>query len=252
MLSLYSLVALASLLTFAIAFLLIYLRIERGGRAPTLRPLTGIASLRAVADQAIEEGQALHLALGSGSLSDLTAAETAMGLVVLDSIAEQANRTGQSAIVTTADPVSQLLAADQLRQQQAGRGENPLTGARFVAPQPAAYGAGTRGMMQRERLGVSVLVGHFGEEYLFLAEERPGGSLPIHQPELAATAQVETLPLVYLTAKRPVLGEEIFALGAYLTRWPSHLAGVVLQDLGRIIVIVAIVVGIVLRAAGAF
>jgi hypothetical protein len=148
--------------------------------------------------------------------------------------------------------VSQLLAADQLRQQQAGRGENPLTGARFVAPQPAAYGAGTRGMMQRERLGVSVLVGHFGEEYLFLAEERPGGNLPIHQPELAATAQVETLPLVYLTAKRPVLGEEIFALGAYLTRWPSHLAGVVLQDLGRIIVIVAIVVGIVLRAAGAF
>lgn len=245
-------IALASLLTFAIAFAVIFFRIQRSGFAPALRPLPDLRSLTDTAEQAAEAGQTLHLALGSGRLSDATSAETLMGFIMLEPIAEQTARIGQSAVVSTADPVSQLLAQDHLQTATASRLQNTRMGARFVAPQPAAYGAGTRGAMQREALGVSALVGHFGDEYLFLAAEHPDGRLPMHAPELAATAQLQTVPLVFLTAKRPILGEEIFALGAYLTRWPAHLAGVVLQDLGRMGVILAIVVGVVLRAAGVF
>nr|MBA3530550.1 hypothetical protein [Ardenticatenales bacterium] len=50
----------------------------------------------------------------------------------------------------------------------------------------------------------------------------------------------------------PLIGEEIFALGAYIGQWPSHLASVLLQDVGRIVVLLAIMVGVVLRTVGVF
>lgn len=105
-------------------------------------------------------------------------------------------------------------------------------------------------MMQRERLGLTATIGDFGDEYLFLAAAEPSGGEPMYSPEMVATARIETLPLVELTARHALLGEEIFALGAYLERWPSHLASLQMQDVARVLVILAILIGLLLRTAG--
>jgi hypothetical protein len=251
-LALLNVMALGLMLSFIILFLIIYFRLQRSGQIPALRPLPGVQSLRILAERSIEEGRAMHLALGTGRLTDSTTAATLMGLIVLDDMAEQSLRTNQLPIVTTADPVSQLLASDSLSRGVPERVWRTRTFARFVAPQPSAYGAGTRGMMQRENLGLTAAIGYLGDEYLFLAAEQPNGGEPMYAPDVAATTHLETLPLIHLTARTPLLGEEIFALGAYISQWPSHLASVLLQDVGRIVVLLAIIVGVILRTIGVF
>lgn len=234
------------MLIFAITFSVIYIRLQRGAPPPALRPLPAVEALRLMAERSIEEGRDIHLALGTGRLTDNTSAETMMGLLVLGHMAEQSQRASQAPIITTADPTSQLFAADRLSGGEAERAWQTRTYARFVAPQPAAYGAGTRGMMQRENLSLTAAVGYLGDEYLFLAADHPNGGDEMYRPEIAATAHVETLPLIHLTARYPLLGEEIFALGAYLTQRPSQLASLIVQDLGRVLLTVAILAGVIL------
>lgn len=242
------LLPIALLLSLGIVFTLAYLRIERGGSAPPLRPLADLPSLRALTEQAVEEGRTLHLALGTGRLSEASAAETLMGIVLLDELVEQGVPFDRGPLVTTGDASSQLLAADNLQRVGPERGDK----ARFLAPQSAAYAAAARGLIQREPLPHTLVAGHLGDEYLFLAADVPNGGEPQPAPLVAATARLETLPFLPLTARQALLGEELFALGAYLGRWPGHLAGVLLQDVARVLLVLAILTGVLLRSLGLF
>lgn len=242
------LLPLALLLSLGIVFTLAYLRIERGGNAPPLRPLAQLPSLRTLTEEAVEEGRTLHLALGSGRLGEASAPQMLMGIVLLDEMVEQGLPFDKAPLVTTADPASQLLAADNLQRVAPERREK----ARFLAPQSAAYGAAARGLIQREPLSRSLVAGHLGDEYLFLAAQAPDGGNPHAAPLIAATARLETLPLLPLTARHALLGEELFALGAYLGRWPGHLAGVLLQDVARVLLVLGILAGVLLRSLGLF
>jgi hypothetical protein len=249
MLSVYSLFTVSILFTFMVTYTLIYFHFRRGANAPFLRPLPAVDSLNALAARSIEEGREIHLALGSGGIVDSTAAETLMGILIVDEMGEQARRAHQTLIISTADAVSQLVAADNLSRGEASLGWQTRTYTRFIAPQPVAYGAGTRGMMQRENLTLTAAVGHWGDEYLLLAAPSvANGEYEMYSPEIAATARLETLPLIHLTARHPLLGEEIFALGAYLTRTPAHLAGIILQDVGRVVLVVAILAGVIISS----
>jgi hypothetical protein len=60
---------------------------------------------------------------------------------------------------------------------------------------------------------------------------------------VAGTTRLETLPLVHLSARTPLLGEELFAYGAYLGNSAQHWASVVVQDAGRVLLILLILVG---------
>lgn len=231
-------------------FLFMFWRVLQHKLIVTLRPLPGIQSLRVLAGRAVEEGSVLHLALGTGQLNASSVAETLVGLAVTDELATQAARTGQAPVITTADPIAVVVAQDQLRAGDAERGWRTLNNARFVAPTAAAYGTGTRGIISQERIRMNALLGHFGDEYLFLAAEQPSGGKDFRQPQIAGTARLETLPLVYLTSEHPVLGEHLFAVGAYLGRWPSHLASLMAQEAARIIIVAMIIVGTLLASLG--
>ncbi|HBY96669.1 MAG TPA: hypothetical protein DEP84_22445, partial [Chloroflexi bacterium] len=143
-----------------------------------------------------------------------------------------------------------LIAQDQLRGGDIERGWRTLDDARFIAPDPAAYSAGTRGLMAREAQHLNALLGHFGDEYLLLAAERPAGAAPIDRPAVAGSARLETLPQITLTAEQSFLGEDLFALGAYLACWPSHVAALVVQDSARLLIVIVILGGALLRTLG--
>lgn len=240
-------------LLLLLAFLLLALitiRLQRGSLVVRMRPLPGIQTLQLLAGRAVEEGRTLHLGLGTGRLAGATAAETLIGLSVLDWLAAQAARTSTAPLVTTADPAALLIAQDQLRAGDVERGWQTLDDARFIAPDPAAYGIGTRGLMAREAQHLNALLGHFGDEYLLLAARLPTETVHVNRPAIAGSARLETLPQIALTAERSFLGEELFALGAYLACWPSHVASLLVQDGARAVIVVVILVGALLRTLG--
>jgi hypothetical protein len=114
---------------------------------------------------------------------------------------------------------------------------------RWIAPQPAAYVAGVMNILDSEEVDGTVMVGKFGDEYLLMGETAARHGMA----HIGGTSDPNTLPFIYASAQETLLGEEIYAAGAYLENNPAHVASLVAQD-GIRWVIALIIIGGVLVA----
>jgi hypothetical protein len=216
------------------------------GKAGGLRPLPGIEELPSSVGRSAETGQPLHVSVGVGGVGGGATAETWAGLTLLAQLADEAAACDTPFIVTVADATVLPIAQDILRRAYTRHG-NPEgydpTQVRFIAPSPLAYAAGVMGLVEREPLTANVMVGSFGDEFLLMGET--GVRRGVRQ--VAGAADPRTLPFVYASADETLVGEEMFAGGAYTTGSPIQVASLLAEDWARWAVIATIVVVAILK-----
>jgi hypothetical protein len=233
------------LLLISLPVLLFLMLRARAGKA-RVRPLAGMAELEGSVALSAETGQPIHVSVGVAGVGGTFTAETWAGLTLLNQMADEAAACNTPLIVTVADATVLPIAQDILRRAYVRQG-NPEgydpTQVRFIAPFPAAYAAGVMGLLQREPLSANVMVGTFGQEYLLMGET--GARRGVQQ--IVGAADPQTLPLVYVSANETLVGEEMFAAGAYTTRLPIQIGSLLTEDWARWAVIVAIVVTAIVK-----
>jgi hypothetical protein len=106
-----------------------------------------------------------------------------------------------------------------------------------------AYAAGVTGLIEREPLAANVMVGSFGDEYLLMGET--GARRGLRQ--IVGTADPRILPQVYASADETLIGEEMFAGGAYTARLPIQIGSLFTEDWARWALIAAILIVVVLK-----
>lgn len=239
----------ASMLVVLLVFLgllLIADRRVRLGIRPALRPLPGFAVLDGFVGQAVETDRTLHVSMGTKGVGGASTADTIAGLMALERIAEQAVATGLKLVVTVCDPSLLPVAQDTLRRAYERRdypqGYDPLQ-VRYIAPNAIAYAAGVTRILEREDVVANAMIGGFGDEFLLLGEN--GVRRGIQQ--VGGTSSPEALPFVYVSMDETLFGEEIYAGGAYLSSNPSHLGSLLAQDWLRSAIILAIILGALIR-----
>lgn len=212
----------------------------RAGKAGKLRSLPALEELPSSVGRSAETGQPIHVSVGLAGVGGIATAETWAGLTLLGQLANEAAACDTPLIVTVADPTVLPIAQDILQRAYIRHG-NPEgyepTQVRLIAPNPMAYAAGVMGLLEREPLTANVMLGSFGEEYLLMGETaaRKG----VHQ--VVGSANPQALPLIYASADETLVGEEMFASGAYTARLPIQIASLLTQDWARWVVIVFIV-----------
>jgi len=229
-----------------LSFLLLADRRVRLGFRPALRPLPGFALLDRFVGQAAETGRTLHVSMGSKGIGGASTADTMAGLMVLERLAEQAVATGLKLVVTLSDPSLLPIAQDTLRRAYERRGypQGYDPGyLRYIAPDAIAYASGVMGVLEREDVVANAMIGGFGDEFLLMGEN--GARKGIQQ--VGGASSPETLPFVYISMDEALLGEEIYAGGAYLSSRPSHLGSLLAQDWLRSAIILAIILGALIR-----
>jgi len=99
-----------------------------------------------------------------------------------------------------------------------------------------------------EQISANILTGHFGTEIALLTEagER-SRSLTV-----AGSDSIPAQAVLYATSDEPLLGEELYAAGAYLGAGGVHSASLRMQDILRWVLVGAIVIGAVLKLLGIF
>jgi hypothetical protein len=211
----------------------------RAGKAGAIRRLPGMDELPDLVGRSAETGQPLHVSVGVEGLGGSATAETWAGLTLLAQLANEAAASDTPLVVTVSDPTVLPVAQDLLQRAYLRHG-NPdgysPTQVQFIAPEPMAYAAGVMGMLTRDRLAGNIMVGSFGDEYLLMGEM--GARQGIRQ--IVGTADPRTLPLVYASADETLIGEEMFAGGAYTSREPIQIASLLATDWMRWLVIVMI------------
>jgi hypothetical protein len=223
-----------------------FLLYVRSRKSHTLRPIPAFHALRGLLGRTVEEGKRVHVSLGrSGVGGDQTAVVSA-ALEVLHDLADQGACIGVSPIVTVADPVLMLVVQDAVYracQRRENVGSYVDTDVQMIAPTPSAYAVGALDVINDHGTGANVMVGHLGDEYLLLGE--PGAQRDITQ--VVGSDVLETQALLGATSDRVLWGEEMFAAGAYLGGRPAHIASLYVQDTIRVLVVIAIVIGILLK-----
>jgi hypothetical protein len=235
-----------ALLLFLIIFLsVLYIsgRRVRAGSFPDLRPIIAFDVLRGVTARAIEAGRAVHISLGlAGIQSDVTA-DSLAGLMVLDYLADQSSATGAPPLVTLAGVTLLPLAQDAMRRPYGPDGEEASLAARqvrWIASEPAAYAAGVMSILGGEAVEANVMMGAFGDEYLLMGEAANRREIT----HVGGASDPNVVPFVFASAAQIVMGEELYAAGAYLARNAWHVASLLAQDFMRW-VIVAVILALV-------
>jgi hypothetical protein len=237
----------ATLVLFIVS-MLFYASIGR--RWPvSFRALPGLDALGEAIERAVENGKRVHLSLGTGSVTGSDSAPALAGLALLSKIAATTSMSDKPVVATAGDGAMALLAQDTLRTAYDDAGARgrylPISG-RLLGPSPFSYVATIPTMLDTEDVSVHLLAGSFGVEGGLAADfgERQESLV------LAGTDDVQSQALLYATAGNPLIGEEVFATGAYLEVGNLHEASLRAQDIIRFIVIAAIVGGTVLRTLG--
>ena len=109
-----------------------------------------------------------------------------------------------------------------------------------------SYIAGTFPVIRDERVSTNILVGNFGPEVGLLAE----ASDQQNAFTLATSDAMATQAVLYAVAEETLIGEELFALPAYLQAGPVHQASLRIQDVLRWVVIGLIVLAALLSIVG--
>ncbi|HOR01149.1 MAG TPA: hypothetical protein PLJ35_20225, partial [Anaerolineae bacterium] len=239
--------ALAGLGLFALLFIALTLR-ARLGRPFAIRPLAAAECIRAAFARATETGEAMQVALGSGGLGDPSTADTLAGLYLTSYLARRAALAEVPVRVRVAEAtaLAGALAAMQHSAVSTGYPEAFDPGqVEFVAPQPLAYAAGVAAAIHREPLVANAMVGRYGAEVLLPGQAGVAQGLV----QVGGTSDPTALPLFVATVQAPLLGEEIYALGAALGRH-EHTGSLATQDVFRALIAFGILLAAVLGVLG--
>jgi hypothetical protein len=112
---------------------------------------------------------------------------------------------------------------------------------RYISDLQFAYVAGVDGIMLREKPAANFYLGAFWAESLILAET--GHSIGAIQ--IAGTAMPSQLPFFIAACDYTLIGEELFAASAYLSREPRLLGSLIGQDWGKVVILISIILGVV-------
>jgi hypothetical protein len=111
---------------------------------------------------------------------------------------------------------------------------------RYLSDDQFAFASGYMGTIHREGAASCFLFGSFAAESLILAE----AGQQIDAMQVAGTVSNAQIPFFLTTCDYTLIGEELYAAGAYLSRDPVQVGSVVGQDYAKLIAFALIALGI--------
>ena len=229
----------ASFVILFFAFVLFFLWSSRGGRKLFVRRIAGIDAIEEAVGRATEMGRPVLYVPGVQDIDDI---QTMAALVILESVARTAAQYETKMIVPTNYPVPFTLAQEMVKNGylEAGRPEayDPNS-VRYITSEQFAYVAAINGIILRDRPAANLYLGPFFAESLILAET--GFSTGAIQ--VAGTANVHQLPFLVVACDYTLIGEELYAASAYLSREPKLLSTLKGSDYMKVVIIFLLLLG---------
>lgn len=235
-------IVLAAILMVVLAF------IHR--RSPfSFRNILAFSRIRRSASLVVEDGTRLHVSLGNGSVLTPAGASALAGLILVRKLGEITSISDRPPLATTGNGLVNLLSQDTLRgahNSVAVEQFFDMNNARMPGTTPLSYAAGVMPSIRDENISANILIGNFGPEVGLLTEAADRQNAAV----VAATDNLTAQAVLLVTSPDTLIGEELFAAGAYVQSSPTHSASLLVQDILRWLIIIALLAGAGLKMAG--
>lgn len=239
------------MLTFG-AIVIVSIRRARTNPNIFLRRIPGLDAVEEAVGRATEMGRPVLYLTGSGELGgggDPSSLATIAAVVILGEVAKRVASYGADLKVPHRAPIVMAISQEMVRESYlaAGRPDAHKEESNFfITRDQFAYTAAVDGMMLREKPAANFFMGYYYAESLLLAETGAAtGAI-----QIAGTDAEHQLPFFVTACDYTLIGEELYAASAYLSREPALVGTLRAQDMGKAVLLSVMVLGTVLLTVG--
>ncbi|MCP4632281.1 MAG: fibronectin type III domain-containing protein [candidate division Zixibacteria bacterium] len=222
-----------------VILVLVFIKAAKSGKELYIRPLGGIEAIDNAIGRATEMGRPILFVLGTGTAADIA---TIAGYTILSRVARKTAEYQIPVLVPVNEPVMMSVAQETVRSAYMEAGRPDLYDEKnipYVTAMQFPYVAAVNGIMLREKTATNFYMGLFHAEALLLAET--GATTGAIQ--ISGTDQPSQLPFFIAATDFTLIGEELYAASAYLSKRPQLLGPLKAQDYAKAILIVFIILG---------
>ncbi|RKX69735.1 hypothetical protein DRP43_04090 [candidate division TA06 bacterium] len=230
------------LIIIYLSILIYFIHAAKKGKALFIRKIAGLDALDEAVGRATEMGKPTLFIPGISTMSDIA---TIAAVNILGPVAKKIAEYGSDLLVPNKDPIVTSVTQEIVKESYTEAGRPDLYNPDkiwFVTDSQFAYAAAVQGIMVREKPATNLFLGMFYAESLLLAET--GNSTGAIQ--IAGTDSVDQLPFFITSCDYTIMGEELYAAGAYLSKEPALLSSIKAQDYGKLIIFTSLLVGLIL------
>jgi hypothetical protein len=217
--------------------ILYYIYHARKGKDLYIRKIAGLQAIDDAVGRATEMGKPILYTTGIGFIEDIA---TIASLNIIGEVAKKCAQYNTRFINPHSDPIVYTVAREIVKEAYSSVGRPDAfdpDSVYFVTDSQFAYAAAVDGIMVREKPATNFLIGWFRAESLIMAET--GASTGAIQ--IAGTDQVSQLPFFVTACDFTLIGEELYAASAYISKEPLLMGGIKGEDLSKLIIGIALI-----------
>ena len=206
-----------------------------------LRDIPAYYRLRGAIEVAVEDGSRIHISIGRGDVLSPQGAAAMVGLSMLRKIATVTSDSDHPPLASAGDGMLGILARDTIFASYRALNLSPSYKSNMgqvTGLTPFSFASGVMPLVFDKSVSTNLMVGTFGSEAALItsAGERSQART------LAGTDNLPGQAIMYAATEYPLIGEELYAGGAYLDVGPMHEASLHAQDIARWVIALAIFV----------
>lgn len=232
------------LLMAAVAFAIS--RAKDGKKGWEIRKIAGLDAIEEGIGRATEMNRPVFFVPGGTDFAD---PQFLAALAVLAEVAKITARYDTRLIVTVAASATYPVIQEVVRQAYITEGRPDSFRAddvRWFSDHYFGNAIAIIALMHRERVATNIMIGTFAFNALMYAEAaNQAGAI-----QVGGTAATTQIPFFVAACDYALIGEEIYAAAAYLTKDPIRVATLVAEDWAKFVVTGLIVLGAILQTVG--
>ncbi|HDS02764.1 MAG TPA: hypothetical protein ENN72_03550 [Firmicutes bacterium] len=229
-----------------IALIIFYVGRAKKGKDLFIRKIPGLEAIDDALGRATEMGRPVFYVPGTSSMADVA---TLASLNILRPVARQVAKYETPFSVPVKDPIVVSVAQDVVKEayMAAGRPDLYDDGIAYLASMGQFdYSGAVSGSMMREKPATVFLLGMFYAESLILAETANS----VGAIQIAGTDASSQLPFFIAACDYTLIGEELYAASAYMSREPLLLGTLKAQDILKGLLLLLFVTAIIFQLFG--
>lgn len=232
-----------NLIFLALMFGFVFFFINKAKKNPNmfLRKIAGLEAVEEAVGRSTEMGKPILYLTGS---YDVDSISTISSVNILSHVSKTAANYDSRVIVPCKWPVAMTVCQEVVREAYLNAGRIDHYNERdifFIAGQQFSFTAAVSGVMMREKPAANFLLGTFGAESLILAETGAmTGAI-----QISGTDSIYQIPFFVVACDYCLIGEELYAASAYLSREPKLLGTLKAQDSGKILLVALLLLGVI-------
>jgi hypothetical protein len=211
-----------------------------------LRRIPGLDAVDEALGRATELGKPILYLTGAGDMSEPS---TIAAAVILGRVSKRVAAYETDLLVPHRDPIVMAVCQEITKQSylEAGKPDAFKEDSNFfITTDQFSYTAAVDGIMLRKKPAANFFMGSYFAEALLLTET--GASTGAIQ--IAGTDSDHQLPFFVTTCDYTLIGEELYAASAYLSREPIQVGTLRGQDMGKGFILGVLALGSVLATLG--